>query len=790
MNEISPLDRVDPTLDSTDKSRDNEEEEQQQQKQLSSNSDKVSISELDKQNESSSQISLSSMKVLNENMGNQEQSAPNTEEEVVLDHPEQTIKHQIISAAQHGDINILKFYLIKSTENPNPHSPNLTDSDGITLVHWAALNNKLSTIKFLVSIGANPDIAAGDMHATPLLWAVRYGLVYVADYLIRDAKVRVNVIDNNGIGILLASVFSSNIMMVIYVIWTLNNIDDSEITNVGRNGIDTVDEKKRTSLHWAAYQGDFLTVDILLAAGAKIDLVDAEGFTPLHWGLVGNSKSVVSSLLAAKCNIDAKTGDGKTAWNVASDMKCSTMWASVLTENNRDPVTGNKIQNFVSEDLAKTLIFLLPFASLPLTFLVFSSSIGILVKIIMMIILLLLQQLLLKKVLFTSYNCGKININRSPLLSGVFASTVCICLIIWLLKIVPYTIMDENIANLIFTIGASGVIFFFIKSMTLDPGYIPRETDDKAISDTIYELIKLRKFDSHHYCIYTNIRKPLRSKYSKDKKANIARFDHYCPWVNNNIGVRNHKVFIAFTLSLEISILCWVNLTLEYFDNLPEISEKKCGFLSEDLCSGYYGSKFTFFFFWWVVLQLFWLSVLLIVQFIQISKGSTTYEFSHIQNIQSNENTFSSVPTDDSFVLNDTVVDEDEGDSDENLETNLSQSLFSNGLNTETYSQARRFFTFPLFFISKIASSKLCRMVGLDQMVILTNDLIQKNSSKRKQLQFNYGFSRNWLDFLFLRRIGDNYSFRTLIALPIKGENNLNDVLVDYYNFYVTPETV
>ncbi|OXT14553.1 hypothetical protein B9K06_25855, partial [Bacillus sp. OG2] len=149
-----------------------------------------------------------------------------------------------------------------------------------------------------------------------------------------------------------------------------------------------------------------------------------------------------------------------------------------------------------------------------------------------------------KKVLFTSYNCGKININRSPLLSGVFASTVCICLIIWLLKIVPYTIMDENIANLIFTIGASGVIFFFIKSMTLDPGYIPRETDDKAISDTIYELIKLRKFDSHHYCIYTNIRKPLRSKYSKDKKANIARFDHYCPWVNNNIGVRNHKVFI------------------------------------------------------------------------------------------------------------------------------------------------------------------------------------------------------------------------------------------------------
>lgn len=705
---------------------------------------------------------------------------------------EQSIKSQIISAAQHGDIKTLTFYLVESTENLHPLSPNLTDSDGITLVHWAALNNKLSTVKFLVSIGADPDVPAGDMNATPLLWAVRYGLVYVADWLIREGKVKVDVTDKNGIGILLASVFSSNVMMVVYVIWTLNENHNLENNNIGLTGINTTDEKGRTPLHWAAYQGDFLTVDVLILAGANVDVIDNEGFTPLHWGLVSNSRSVISSLVNAKCNINTKTQDGKNAWNIASDMKCSSMWFSILKENNRNIFTGEKIENLISEEWAKTITFLMPYLNLPIILTLASSKLQIILKLCLSISVIILQQLILKKIILPCYNKGKINILKTPFLSGVFSSTVFICLIIWLCELIPYTIMDENIANFIFLVAATGVVSCFIKVMIMDPGYIPKETDYKVITETVYDLLELRQFDSHHYCIYTNIRKPLRSKYSKDMKRNIARFDHYCPWVNNNIGIRNHKIFIAFTVFLEISIICWINLVFEYFDELPEIPKLNCHYLSKTLCNGYYKSRFTFYFLLWVILQLFWLSILLIVQFIQISKGSTTYEFSNAYKITLNENSFSSVPNDEIITSKNSDNFDRDDDDVESMVINSSDAMVSNLIIPGDNSNPTRknFIGFILIFISKLFGSKLCRLVGLDQMVLVTNDLIHKNEINDKKLKFNYGFMRNWLDFLFLRRVGDGYSLRTLIAIPLKGEGNLNDTLVDYYKLYSLPESV
>ncbi|GAV27750.1 hypothetical protein PMKS-001218 [Pichia membranifaciens] len=756
----------------------------------------------------SSRMSISSMQALKDGSGIfepdeaiiiAESSHTNGETTKVDDPADNTnsIIKQVVAAAQYGDIKVLKFYLTKSTENSNPLSPNITDSEGITLVHWAALNNKLTAMKFLVSIGADPDVPAGDMHATPLLWAVRYGLVYIADWLIREAKVDVNVVDKNGIGILLASVFSSNVMMVLYIVWTLNDNGDSESSTpiVGLAGIDTVDPKGRTALHWAAYQGDFLTVDVLLAAGSNSDLVDADGFTALHWGLVSNSRSVVSSLVNYKSNISAKTKEGKSAWNVASDMKCSSMWYSILKDDGRNPVTGEKTKRFLSEVSAKCIAFFLPYFTLPLAIAILVSPIMIALKIFMLLFLLIAQQIILTRIVLPSYRKGKMSLLKSSFFAGVFTASVFICLLIWVFLLIPYTLGDENVSHLILLLAVTGMIFFFFKAMFMDPGYIPKEIDYKIISNTIYELLEMRQFDSNHFCIHSLIRKPLRSKFSKENKLNIARFDHYCPWVNNNIGVRNHKVFIAFAASLEIAIICWASLTFEYFDELPGMTAKHCGILSEDLCSGYYGSKFVFCFFWWIMLQFVWLSILLIVQFIQISKGSTTYEFSHMHKLASNETTFSSVPSDDPVafdVRNEEVADvisDNEIDSDsEVIEANISQTLISGTSNDDP--RKKRAITLPLMFMSKLVSSRLCRMVGLDQMVILTNDLIQEKKLDRPKLLYNYGFRQNWSDFLFLRRIGDVYSFRTLVALPIKGESNLNGDLVDYYKLYSVGDPV
>jgi palmitoyltransferase ZDHHC13/17 len=50
---------------------------------------------------------------------------------------------------------------------------------------------------------------------------------------------------------------------------------------------------------WAAYQGDAISVDIILKHGADPMLQDEKGMTALHWGVVKANK--VSSSFQPTC---------------------------------------------------------------------------------------------------------------------------------------------------------------------------------------------------------------------------------------------------------------------------------------------------------------------------------------------------------------------------------------------------------------------------------------------------------------------------------------------------------
>lgn len=50
---------------------------------------------------------------------------------------------------------------------------NQPDSETVTLLHWAAINNRLDIIQFLLDRGATVDAVGGELQATPLHWATR-----------------------------------------------------------------------------------------------------------------------------------------------------------------------------------------------------------------------------------------------------------------------------------------------------------------------------------------------------------------------------------------------------------------------------------------------------------------------------------------------------------------------------------------------------------------------------------------------------------------------------------------
>jgi uncharacterized protein len=73
-----------------------------------------------------------------------------------------------------------------------------------------------------------------------------------------------------------------------------------------------------TAMHWAVYNDDLETIDLLINAGAKVDAKNREGITPLHMAsLYGNAK-VIERLIKAGADAKQKGPAGETMLMLAA----------------------------------------------------------------------------------------------------------------------------------------------------------------------------------------------------------------------------------------------------------------------------------------------------------------------------------------------------------------------------------------------------------------------------------------------------------------------------------------
>lgn len=70
----------------------------------------------------------------------------------------------------------------------------------------------------------------------------------------------------------------------------------------------------------------------------------------------------------------------------------------------------------------------------------------------------------------------------------------------------------------------------------------------------IVSLVESKLPSPTKLCLTCLHKRPLRAKHCAETNTCIAKFDHYCPFVNNAVGAGNHHYFLGFLLFAVVSI--------------------------------------------------------------------------------------------------------------------------------------------------------------------------------------------------------------------------------------------
>lgn len=200
--------------------------------------------------------------------------------------------------------------------------------------------------------------------------------------------------------------------------------------------------------------------------------------------------------------------------------------------------------------------------------------------------------------------------------------------VVFLAFVAPKISPPWNWASMmIIIILATLACIFVIQTCVTDPGILPLLSPDDAYlrqqkprerEVTVNGMsMVLRYDDTYHFY------RPPRAHHCHDTNVVIERFDHFCPWMGNTIGLRNYRPFVLTLATVFLIILITagfcVLLILEHFDD--EGSNSRASYLErmEDIAAAPVLLLVAF---------VFGLPVtgLLCFHFYLVSRGMTTYE--------------------------------------------------------------------------------------------------------------------------------------------------------------------
>lgn len=280
----------------------------------------------------------------------------------------------LVRATQFGRYEECRQFL-----DSNLFDVNSRDSENVTLLHWAAINNQANIVDLFITKGAEIDAVGGDLKSTPLQWATRQGhLAMVVQLIKRGADY--NILDGEGCNALHLAAQFGHTAIVAYLV--AKGID-----------IDASDANGMTALMWSAYRVSKVDpTRLLLTLGSSLKKADYKHKnTALHWAVYARNMTAITLLLEAKADVDVLNNNNESPLDMAR--KYQSPWLIKMLESHcknalpQDDIIQRLTRNKLLCDILRNIT---PFISYFLIAYILDSGVTVMTKIMYLILIFVL----------------------------------------------------------------------------------------------------------------------------------------------------------------------------------------------------------------------------------------------------------------------------------------------------------------------------------------------------------------------------------------------------------------
>jgi palmitoyltransferase ZDHHC13/17 len=416
------------------------------------------------------------------------------------------------------------------------------DKSGNSVLHWAAFRNSATMCRLLLDAAPAPA-AVNAVNATEgasvLHWACIAGNVRVV-HLLRLRGADMHAADKRGYNALHHAVQHNRLLVALYVL---------------RCGVsvDSIDAEGHTALHWAAYSKHADLCRFLVNVGAAVDERDDAGYTALRWAVEQSDGPTALELMRLGASRTLADTSGATPLQVAQLLKSDSLAALLQHDEAESKRVQRRAELFWRAVVCGGVTLLL---GAPVVALVYVAPVlGVCGA--------AYAAVRGTKAPAWLPTLGNNDETPTQVLLLLFWLAYAISFVIWISDIRPSILADVEAAA-----AAGEAVPLPFTRLALDlftalsavhcacaavaafrsPGLVG---DAHLLKNGDAPLAAALDDDDDgaplpQLCVTCMKWRPVRSKHCRVLNQCVLRFDHYCVWINNSVGARNHGAFFVF----------------------------------------------------------------------------------------------------------------------------------------------------------------------------------------------------------------------------------------------------